>query len=604
MKKHLALIGAIIFSMSLTMCEKDDGVDGALLSYYIKDQLKKTDVIKDYSLYYYDTLMPIEITFNDSIMEGVNYDYEGEKLLIRAVFDKIELINGDIEYNYKLSNNNDTLKILLEKSDASFKASIYFKWEVFQNDTWVPYENYSTYNSVQCIDYPSEIINSFVEEFSIEDSSSVSVFTAPSILFKYNIGEEYKLADLGINVIPQVEACGIKDETGNEISIQEVWEESKKELTLQLEEPLKKNSKYTVYVNNNFKLKKDSETNIKMLQEKSFEITKMSMVVFWTKDEFTDDIIDDGNIEYSYPIKNQYNFLPQEYNKGFIKLKMDQVDITGNPYNTSIDYEVRFIDIANPDTVEYPVDFDFSEKYFSYNITNKLNNSTIYKIELVKNISGDPSIIYQYYFKTSLYDTFKDKINDLFISSGYRSSVETAVYEVGNSIFGDELFDTFEIHGLIQFDIDLANNEWYQENNLLYLYEGMFETTLRLENRNAEIYGAPPVHAMYIRQIGANIQLMDTDIQNQTANWAGYATAGGFVSCLQKVTYDDISDLRAQSNDLVGNNYEWYADYGEWYSYLSTLSVPPYYEGVLDYNIKYVIPGNITTSEIGLKISW
>jgi hypothetical protein len=79
--------------------------------------------------------------------------------------------------------------------------------------------------------------------------------------------------------------------------------------------------------------------------------------------------------------------------------------------------------------------------------------------------------IYTSYFKTSKYSTFSAKFNSLNISSGWSWPILNGVHKIGVNIYGNELFDKFEITDknsidpLIQFEINL-NNLWY--NNHLY----------------------------------------------------------------------------------------------------------------------------------------
>jgi hypothetical protein len=584
MYKLLYPLLLLAFSLSFMNCEKEEE-DKYELSSTVKEELEDEEFIKESPEFFYDTLLPVKINFRDKEVQVCDMKY-------RAVYEKVSLSDEETEFDsYYSEGKKNSLTLNLRKiGKSAFAVNVYFKWERLKGDQWVPLEGVITHNKFYLRNYSDKIINSFVGKHFPADSAEVSKYTSPYIYFKYQIDQKVQFND-DIMVNPQLKSYGIKDESGNEIPVQKIWDDKK--LTLKPEGPLKANSKYTAYVINDFSLTRGSDSKAKGLKELGFEFIEQNEWTFWTKDETNGDMIDDDNVEYSYPIVNQYNFLPQEYNKGFLKLKFDQQEITGDPNTSDVNYKARFIDILNSDTLEFPVDFNFNERYFSYNLSDELKNSTIYKVEILKNTESLSDIIYQYHFRTSSYDTFNEKTNNIFIASG------GYVYnkEIGCYVTGDEFFDKYECEYLIRFKLDLENIDWFNNKELDHFYEGMQETNYRLENRNVEKYGAPPVRAMEITNWG--VHLTEKDIENQTADWDDYNdyyTEGNFYSNLINIVKSDIKDIKNQISE--DTNVEL-----EWCDFVGGLSTNLNYPNKLNYTMKYVIPGGIKTSEKELYFS-
>ncbi len=592
MKNYVVFILLLILSVNFISCEKDED-DQFIVNYDSRFRFNNIEIIENCPEYFFNQIVPIKISFYD-YYDGTQIDLNGQTYYVRPVFRYLEMKKGDFQYTESWSESNNTLTIEIEEFDDVFEADLCFSWELKDGEEWKTVKDVRTYETVSIKNYPLEEINNFVESYSFDELAEVSIYYTPSIMFNYAMDEKIKLNSTDFYVIPKVEEAGILDEDGVEISTELLWNEQKDCLTIKPTEVLNENSKYKVYLSNSMDMYYGS------VQKKlSFNTNKTSYSAyderfFWTKSGNSSNLIDTENIEYSYPIVNQYNFLPSENDKGYIKLKYSQEDITGTP-DQSINYSIRLIDIAGIDTFEY--DVNYSDRYFSYKIEDKLSNSTIYKTELLKSINNVETKIFQYHFRTSSFNTFDEKMSSLFISYGYRwGEDDSHLYEVGNTVKGDELFDIYEITQLIKFTIDLGNYDWYQEYDFLYMYEGMHETTLRLTNRETSIYGAPPVNVMYIRQAGEQAQLTSSHIENQIATWDDYATIAGFVCKVQQVTFNDISDLR---NQIYDNNM-----HSDWAEFIKDLSVDADSEGVINYKIKYILPGDELSSEKEYIISW
>jgi hypothetical protein len=595
LKQRIALL-VLLFIVVICSCEKDDA-NTIEFSNETRLAIRDLNLLADAGIIFYDTLITSKIYLDEKITSGYNrIDEDGNVQILRPIFDKFTLVEGDVEIDYVISAGQDVLELKLNKSADSFDINLFFKWEVKKGELWELIEDLITGNQLYLYNYKDDVINSFIDEISIKNLDTVSVFSIPKVRFRYSMNKKIEFVEDGISLVPRLESFGIKKDDGTIIMINESWDIDNNLLVIKPKELLEKNTTYTLFIDNKFTLEYNNDSKSKSSSDIKMESSKYTEVVFRTENFSEQSIIDPDNIEYSYPIVNQFNFLPSEHSEGALKLNHSQADVTGNPNEQELTYKVRLINILSNDSLEYNVNFNYSDNLFTYEIEDVLQNESIYRLKLIKIFNTSENLMCDYYFRTSKYDTFDEKLDDMSITTGWRRSVATAVYEVGNSIFGDELFDEFEYSSLISFDLDLTNNQWYIENKFGDVYSDVEETTIRIDNRNTSKYGVPPVHAMFIRQLNVKIKLSSEDVQNQSASWSGYPTEGAFVSPLQSVILSDISNMFDQAYKLDRNS--------DLYTYLWSRSIPPYYGGTLNYSIKYTIPGGTVSSQHSLKVTW
>jgi hypothetical protein len=339
-------------------------------------------------------------------------------------------------------------------------------------------------------------------------------------------------------------------------------------------------------------------------------------------------------VDYSYPVINQYNFYKDEYGQGYIKLKKGQPDLFIAP--TGFVQKGR---LKSGDADQHFFNISYNGLNITYSLPGGLSNSKIYTLDLVnlpaqaaeaidrnvstvttttsdsrgvtdaevKTKSAEGNIatlqeksILSYYFRTSKYSTFNDKMNSLTISSGWRRPIRINVHEVGVNIQGDELFDMMETHWTdvitptVQFDAAFSETPWFTNIMDPLLYNGYPLTpTATIDWRDANILGVPPSKAVFIRQYPNERMLNEADLSEGTGTGTGIPTEGGFVYNVANFADQDFYNIRTKLATAYANRP---IDNPQVTQILSSL-FPGIKYGVYPVDVKYVLPGiNKTTS--------
>lgn len=248
------------------------------------------------------------------------------------------------------------------------------------------------------------------------------------------------------------------------------------------------------------------------------------------------------NVLYCYPIKNQYNFLPGEYKKGYIKLNYGQpnlfkkTDAQGHNYSMSAAFTSGQKQVANTnvsyDETISQVDFDIpsgmsKEMVYTYNIirtsldgetaeknvTKKENTSigdlgdstTITQTALKGNVKSDADKeVISYSFRTSKYNTFPEKMSAASAEQNLWDIATGWVTVIGKGFTTEEKFDKFDIQGdgalhtkpLLLLKAG-TNNAWLQNKVLPLLYNGYpFDPSMTLARDPATTGGIPPLESV------------------------------------------------------------------------------------------------------------
>lgn len=222
-------------------------------------------------------------------------------------------------------------------------------------------------------------------------------------------------------------------------------------------------------------------------------------------------------IEYSYPIKRQYHFLSEEYPKGYIKFKKYPENLnTTNINDNTIVAEFSNIDGA---TLTKSVTISNDSLYWEYDIPSEwLENEKVYKLTFKQVFSSsNKTDIIEYFFRTSMFNTFKDKINsgsnrrwrNPFFDLTIGNCTFMSVSDLGASFESEEALDFFESrngwNGITQYATGLIrienncfeNNEWYEESGKI-LYDIIKNKPEGFKGRDTSIIGVPPLRTTYI----------------------------------------------------------------------------------------------------------
>ncbi|MCG8697742.1 MAG: hypothetical protein MI922_06785, partial [Bacteroidales bacterium] len=280
--------------------------------------------------------------------------------------------------------------------------------------------------------------------------------------------------------------------------------------------------------------------------------------------------LDSSDFITHYPLIRQYNFLPKEYDKGYLILQprkhrhflavMDKVTITSLNENKSISSELS----QNADL-----------KIFEYSIPgNFLQNNAIYEVSVYANHSNNP--VYSYHFKTSKYNSFTEKWEVIKNSFGgkwrdYISSDDLPystnsrhVQAINNTIYEENLdyyegnsnrFNTSSMP-LIQYETQVPYSwlntvEWqiYQQPSL----------TFNRQITDCKKYGFPPVRAIYhIVNEKWSVKLNDKEIETNSIQPPELPVLCIFVWEVQNFMRMDVASSISTSESIpIDDRTEW-----------------------------------------------
>lgn len=333
------------------------------------------------------------------------------------------------------------------------------------------------------------------------------------------------------------------------------------------------------------------------------------------------------NVQYSYPMIDQYNFYPQETSKGYIKL------LKGQPllFQASNEWRQvgRFTSKSNGQKLEF--DFSYANGQINFTVPQGFSNNDIYSFEIMNvpkntNKAIDANVretlasvhnsgvelrsrqatgtiktlkeksIFTTYMRTSQFNRFADKMATLPIDRASYWPIYPDIHQVISRLEGNELFDKYEISGgerinrLVQFDADLTNT-WYAQYNGPLIYDGYPYPGASITHRNTNILGVPPLHALYIEQFNPDQRVTTNEVQFGTSS--GTDRTASLVNNMVFEVYEDYYHLK--------QNAAWLSQYRRepWINRILTGPFTPIMPGQYKVSIRYVLPGiNETTSTV------
>jgi len=154
--------------------------------------------------------------------------------------------------------------------------------------------------------------------------------------------------------------------------------------------------------------------------------------------------IDD--VQYAYPAPDQQYFLKGEHPTGFIKLarNFDYVFT-----NSNMTFRARLlVDEVVEATV--PITWNASTTTMSWTLPN-LENSTLYTFELISVSNGNEMIIWSYDFRTSMFSTFAEKMEQVTITNPFTAPTlnQGRVRFIFGLMTTQEGFDEPDIEGIV-----------------------------------------------------------------------------------------------------------------------------------------------------------
>lgn len=296
------------------------------------------------------------------------------------------------------------------------------------------------------------------------------------------------------------------------------------------------------------------------------------------------DFIPESNVQYSYPIRNQYNFLKNESPLGYIQLERGQPYLFDDP-NNEWKLKARYKS-PNKETKEINYSYNNSTREVLFAISPELSNETVYKLEFKKvpavvrtedrnsttttqtagvvkipkntlseTVSKDVERdIYATPFKTSKYNSFNDKIDG---SGSLQSMFDITTGNltiIGGKYNASETIDEFELKGSGEYirplitATALSDNNWYSSHLYPLIYQNYTNNgNCNITHRDTSYYGLQPMKAIsiYTPQSTNGYKLTDAQVNSSSA-----PTQQGqlmFAYKLAHEAYKDFFDLRNQA---------------------------------------------------------
>ena len=388
-------------------------------------------------------------------------------------------------------------------------------------------------------------VNIIAEITPQNSASNVSVFNTPQIAFNIPVGEIFQITDLENNThhFRAVLDAFTVTEGSRFIQGKLTWNTERDVVIFDAvdllpgEKKLKARAQLTFEekINGNWlKVKFDGKTAVETA-ETNFETGKAP------------DFIPSSNVAYSYPLRDQQNFFPREYNKGIIQL------IDGQPYlfRKSEDWiqKIRMTDALSGTSLETLLTYNTRMRQVSFTIPAGLENSKVYRLEIVnipkearkiddnvtaseREITIDQSAgratlttqsiqgqldmleskpIFQSQFRTSKYNTFPEKMRSITFAPVIRISPEINIFRLTSYLKGDEHFEALELagsagqFGLIHTEAILDGNGWYEDYVYPLVYEGYpLLGWMTVSRPQPDVLGIPPIRDLYFQNIKKN----------------------------------------------------------------------------------------------------
>ena len=229
-------------------------------------------------------------------------------------------------------------------------------------------------------------------------------------------------------------------------------------------------------------------------------------------------------ISFFYPMYRQFNFLPEEYSKGYIKLSDKNVL---RQYTLRTPY-VEIIDVKTQWKMQSEVSFNKNLEILEYDLPqNNFEPDKIYEVAF-RDRSTD-AILYSYHFKTSKFKNFTEKWTSLLTSfkakwrdpvideDGYYGGMVNYHLQKINIQNLEERFDDYEIaesqyvgfpstkRPLIQFNSHIPVG-WDNTFNW-YVYS---QPSITFDRKSAAIqkYSYPPTDAIYFVVFGNSLSAL------------------------------------------------------------------------------------------------
>lgn len=438
----------------------------------------------------------------------------------KPVLESVKLYKGDIEIpgTFTFSSDNKSGKFYAEEllpEESALKVVIKSHWSVQLDGEWSvvtsqgQLSSQSTEGTFTTVKYsaPAEII---VQYLPANNSTGQSVVTYPIVVFKKSFESALKHAEDGRSYRPVLEEIALL-QAGQKVNSELVWNSTRDTLMIKPLAVLQGQTSYTVQVKSHWEVERNGAWGaVRVSGQTPVSVSTSTFITSALSD--VNRILTE-NIVATYPVNLQYFFLQDEYAKGYLVLKTGMQNALVKPASGE-QLEARF---TSPGVTEIkvPMLFDENTLTLSYDMPT-LANQKIYKVRYVKiAVGGNERELYSTHFRTSVYNTFTQKINAFTNKKGYSWQLYTGVDELKSQFENaTESFDLAEIKsdsliypgykglyygtGLLQFEAQ--GGVPLVDNAITFLYKDLPGSGLSLTWRSAGSVGIPPKNAIFMSQ--------------------------------------------------------------------------------------------------------
>ena len=388
------------------------------------------------------------------------------------------------------------------------------------------------------------------------NSDDVSVFTAPQAVFNYPTDQSFDVElESGTRTFKlQLQKFSVTSE-GKSLEGSLEWNDNKDAVTFKPAETLPSQKLVKVLVEVSFD-EKIGETFQTML-ENGKPVKEKKEVTF--KTDKAPDYISMENIVYMYPVPDQKSFYPEEYKRGYLKMKQPQ------HYLFEAGYEMRaeFSDNNTGQAIRTNLSYDRSKSTVYYDVPDMMLNAPYtlnliafppgaeieQEIKIVKEdvladadvgdtnwydvdsgsqgietistagsaviagkkankvtlSNGAPKSILEYDFKTSKHKSFKDKIGDLKVSNYFLNFSYNGPHSMSIKVADYEYLDKLEVVGgkytnsiPLVYAEAILKDDYYKKDIYPLIYKNYpLDGNIRV-NRDEALLGVPPIRAFNI----------------------------------------------------------------------------------------------------------
>lgn len=466
------------------------------------------------------------------------------------------------------------------------------------------------------------------------ESNDVDVFVTPQVVFNLPVDTEVKISD-DENITKtyriKLNKLELTSEGGSSIGVLTSWNDDHSVVSMEPDEILQAKSKYALNVEISFEEKVGGLWQVVTDNGEVFkEVRSVSFVTGNLPDRIPAHVI-----SYSYPADKQYNFYKNEYNQAYMTFTRDigVFFVDDNEFTKG----AQWIS-SSGQIIKGKLQYNKAEKTVYTDVPPSLTNDAIFSLNFVAeprntNISSDRNVtstltsvdygdstntnlttkeaegtisnpeektFYNYYFRTSKFNSLSEKIPFASKDVDYMFSASTFVFFPQVNMPISEVFDKCELWGddtykpLIRRTAVLDNTDWYKDIVYPLVYENYpWFGIYCIQNRDTSEFGVPPVRAIHF-YYSSPISLSDDEIATGVSQQAANA---GIEYLFYKLPYywdKDYYDIRC----FLANRYSIdSAPNASVEKILRNFDFPIIEPGNYPILLEYVLPGkNIVTS--------